>query len=87
MLGGRLRENLAVAVAPIGPFIAIGTPDEPLPQLGAACAYFTTETWQSAVTEWVDAAQLIIIVAGPTPWVRWELDTSLERHAWSKLII
>jgi hypothetical protein len=27
--GGRLEENLAAIVAPIGPFVAIGAPDEP----------------------------------------------------------
>lgn len=85
--GGRLEENLARFVAPIGPFVAIGAPDEPLPQLGAVRAYFTTDTWQSAVIDWVDMAELIVKVAGPTRWIRWELDTILDRNAWPKLLI
>ena len=85
--GGRLEENLAGIVAPIGPFVAIGAPDEPLPQLGAARAYFPEDTWQGQVIEWVDSAQLIVQVAGPTRWIRWELDTILDRGAWPKLVI
>ena len=80
-------KTVAAVVAPIGPFVAIGAPDEPLPQLGAARAYFTKDMWQSAVIEWVDEAQLIVTVAGPTHWIRWELDTILSRNAWPKLIV
>jgi hypothetical protein len=85
--GGRLEEILNRIVAPIGPFVAIGAPDEPLPQLGAARGYFTNDTWQSAVIDWVDKAQLIVTVAGPTRWIRWELETILDRNAWPKLLV
>jgi len=85
--GGRLEEMLAQEVAGRGPFVAIGKPDEPLPQLGAARSYFTSETWQSAIVHWVDMSQLIVKAAGPTRWIRWELDTILDRDAWRKLIV
>jgi hypothetical protein len=39
MSGGRLEERLDAVVAPIGPFITVGAPDEPLPKLGAARVY------------------------------------------------
>jgi hypothetical protein len=87
MRGGRLEEKLKAVVAPIGPFVAIGAPGEPLPQLGAARAYFTNDTWQSEVIEWMNMAQLIVVVAGPTHSLRWELDTILNRNAWAKLLI
>jgi hypothetical protein len=61
--------------------------NETLPQLGAARAYFSDDTWQSAIIRWVDLAGLIINVAGPTKWIRWELDTIVERDALTKLII
>jgi hypothetical protein len=85
--GGRLEEVLAREVRGIGPFVAIGAPTEPLPELGAARAYFSNDTWQSAIIRWVDLAGLIIKVMGPTKWIRWELDTIIERNALSKLII
>jgi hypothetical protein len=84
---GRLEESLAWEVRGIGPFVAIGTPTEPLPELGAARAYFSDDTWQSAIIRWVDLAGLIILVLGPTEWISWELDTIVERDALSKLII
>src|SRR5262245_50961427 len=68
-------------------FVAIGAPTEPLPELGAVRAYFSNDTWQSAIIRWIDLAALIIKVIGPTKWIRWELDTIIERNALSKLII
>ena len=47
-------------------------------------AYFAGDTWQSAVIEWSDSAQLIVMVAGPTHWIRWEFDAILDRNAWPK---
>jgi hypothetical protein len=84
---GRLEELMALAVRGIGPFVAIGAPTEQLPPLGAARAYFSDDTWQSAVIRWVDSAGLIIAVVGPTKWIRWELDTIVGRDAVTKLII
>jgi hypothetical protein len=84
---GRLEEALARQVRGIGPFVAIGAPTEPLPELGAARTYFSNDTWQSAIMRWVDLACLIIAMVGPTKWIRWELDTIIERDALSKLII
>ena len=85
--GGRLEEALAREVSGIGPFVAIGAPTEPLPELGAARAYFSNETWQNTIIRWIDSAGLIISVIGPTKWIRWELNTIVERDALSKLII
>lgn len=87
LAGGRLEEVLAKSVKHLGPFVAIGNPSERLPEIGAARAYHTNDTWQNAIKQWVDAAQLIIQVAGPTTWIRWELDTILARSAGSKLIL
>src|SRR5262245_17409494 len=84
---GRLEESLAWEVRGIGPFVAIGVPTEPLPELGATRAYFSDDTWQSTIIRWVDLAGLIILVLGPTEWIRWELGTIVERDALSKLII
>ena len=85
--GGRLEENVSRVVAPIGPFVALGAPGERLPELGAARAYTTDDTWQNEVIEWMDMAQLIVAVAGPTHSLRWEFDNILSRNAWAKLLI
>ena len=44
-----------------------------LPQLGAARAYFGDDEWQAAVADWIARARLIVVIAGTTPWVQWEL--------------
>jgi len=62
-------------------------PDEPLPQLGAARVYLATDSWQSKVIDLMDRAQLIVMAAGATRSVQWELDTVLSRDAWSKLVV
>lgn len=84
---GRLEEVIAGECRSIGPFVGIGAPDEKLPELGASRAYFTDEKWQGAIVRWVDMAQLIVKAAGPTQWIRWELDTITDRGAHDKLII
>lgn len=84
---GRLEEVIALDMRRLGPFVAIGSPNEPLPMLGAARAYHDTDTWRSAVVRWVDLAQAIVKIAGPTEWVRWELDTIIERGALTKLVL
>ena len=85
--GGRLEESVSGIVSPIGPFVALGAPGERLPELGAARAYTTDETWQGEVIEWMNMAQLIVAVAGPTHSLRWEFDNILSRNAWAKLLI
>ena len=85
--GVRLEEALAAEVVNVGPFVAIGAPGEPLAQLGATRAYFSDDSWQAAVTDWIDRSQLIITSAGPSEWIRWELATILGRHALTRLII
>lgn len=84
---GRLEEVIALDLRRLGPFVAIGSPNERLPMLGAARAYHDNDTWRSAVVRWVDLAQAIVKVAGPTAWVRWELDTIIERGALTKLVL
>jgi hypothetical protein len=85
--GGRLEEMIAGVVARFGPFVAVGAPDESLPQLGAARAYLPRDDWQNTIIDWVDAAQLIILVAGTTHWVRWEFNMVLRRGHWPNLIV
>ena len=83
----RLEEVIAAEVNRLGPFVAIGAPDDLLPRLGAARAYYENDTWQSAIQRWIDMAQLIVKVAGPTKWIRWELGHIIGQGAQSRLIV
>jgi len=82
-LEGRLTGHFAAS----GPFIAIGSPDHETPPAGAARAYFSDEEWQGRVGQWMQSARLIILVAGITKWVGWELEQALRRGDAGKLIV
>jgi hypothetical protein len=71
----------------LGPFVAIANPTTTLPKLGAAQSYFTDDTWQDAISRWIDMAQMIVMVVGRTAGVRWELDHIFSNQADRKLVI
>ncbi len=61
------------AVAPIGDLIAIGEPGEELPKPGAARVYISHDGWQDRVEAEIRKARLVVVRAGKTPGVFWEL--------------
>jgi hypothetical protein len=70
-----------------GPFIAISSPQETVPQVGAARVKLSDAEWQVAVTDWMETASVIVMYAGTTPWVGWELQRIIEGGWTDKLII
>ena len=82
----RIEDLVADAARPFGPVIAIGRPDGP-PETGAARAYFTGEDWRGAVERWADEAQFVLLVAGYTSGVSWELEKVLAQGHAAKLIV
>ena len=77
--GSSVEVAIARPVAGRGPFIAIGIPGEATPAGRAYRAYLTDADWQIAVLDWMYRSQLIVVILGRTPWVRWELETLQER--------
>jgi hypothetical protein len=63
----------------IGPVIAVGRPGEKLPPLGAARSHFDDDEWKDAVLAWMEHARMIVVVAGGTKGVTWELDQIASR--------
>jgi len=47
------EEQLAQAVAPLGPLLAIGQPGERLPKPGAIRVYASDTEWRDVVTHWL----------------------------------
>jgi hypothetical protein len=74
---GRLRpsfeENLTLVLSELGPVIAIGQPGERLPSLGAARMYVTGDDWQSAVSALMSNAAVVVVKAGVTQGLSWEI--------------
>lgn len=69
----RFEELMAFLVAGKSPLIAIGKPGEPLPELGAVRTYVSDDDWQAAVEETAKRVDSIMLVAGVTDGLEWEL--------------
>jgi len=81
------EEEVNKAFEQIGPMIAIGRPGEALPEAGAARAYFTDDQWQAAVYHYMDISRLIVLRAGLSQGLLWEVQNSIQRLTPSKLIL
>jgi hypothetical protein len=86
--GQRIEEVLVSATKRFGPTIAIGAPEDELPQLGAARAYVPrTNQWTAVALEWMHASQMIVTMAGSTPGLLWELNRIIEHGHLNKTIV
>jgi hypothetical protein len=85
--GIRLEEALGQTVGKLGPFLAVGEPNEGLPQLGAARAYLGQDAWQKAVLGWIRTSRLIIMLAGPTSWIHWEMQNVVQFARLHRLLL
>ena len=70
-----------------GPFIAIGSPKEKVPQVGAARVLLPDDQWQERVLGWMRGAALVVMYAGRTPWVNWELARVIENPGATRLLL
>jgi TM2 domain-containing membrane protein YozV len=81
------EQEIAFAMDRIGPFIAIGKPGERLPELGAARLYVADEDWRMVVGEMMRDAALVVIRAGETPNLWWEIDETMKQCPRQRVII
>src|SRR5262249_10406304 len=81
-----LEARLATHFFKTGPFIAVDSPKHTA-AIGAARASLSETDWQGKVVEWMGAARLIVLLAGLTQWVRWEMRQIVELGYTQKLII
>jgi hypothetical protein len=82
-----LETRLANHFHRFGPFIAIGSPKDTVPQPGAARVRLSDDEWQGRVVEWISTASVIIMYCGTTGWVNWELRQIVERGRAISLIL
>jgi hypothetical protein len=83
----RMEESIADQLRPFGPLIAIGKPGESLPRLGASRNYYSDAQWQAAALELMQEALLIVVIAGVSPGLRWELEAIARAGHRSKLLV
>jgi hypothetical protein len=58
----------------IGPYITVARPGEHLPELGASPIYLREDEWQSGVLGLLKKARFVVVRAGATPGLRWEIE-------------
>jgi hypothetical protein len=83
----RMEESIADQLRPFGPLVAIGKPGEALPQLGASRNYYSDAEWQAAALALMREALLIVVIAGVSPGLRWELEAIARAGHQSKLLV
>ena len=83
----RMEESIAEQFRPFGPLIAIGKPGEALPELGASRNYYSDSDWRPAAYRMMQDALLIVVIAGTTSGLRWEIETISRAGLQSKLLI
>lgn len=66
--------------------IAVGKPNEKLPELGAKRLYISDETWKEKVSNLVDHASIIIIKPNFSEGLVWEFNLLLEKRCLNKAI-
>ncbi|MDH6141840.1 hypothetical protein P3T35_003861 [Kitasatospora sp. GP30] len=81
------EEQLGRAFEVIGPFVAVGRPGETLPPVGAARLYMPDNGWDQAVLELVREAGLILLGAGTSAGIRWEIEQVTAMVPPEKIVI
>ena len=87
LLDPSLESRLANHFHRFGPFVAIGSPKETVPQIGAARVLLRENEWQGRVLGWMKDASVIIMYGGTTQWVNWELRQVIESGRATRLIL
>jgi len=72
----RSDETLTSVLKKVGPVVAVGRPADKVEPLGAARIYFDDLTWQEHVTILMRMSKLVVIQAGISPGLTWEITTA-----------
>jgi len=81
------EQELAWIMARVGPVVAIGRPGERLPQLGAARLYVDDNQWQETIDALMTRSALVVVRAGNTPNLWWEIERAMTRQRPERVII
>jgi hypothetical protein len=83
----RLEPQITHELRRFGPVVAISGDARTIDRTGARRVQVNDDVWQSVVTRWIDASMMIVMLAGTTPSVRWELETIIARDRVGSLFV
>jgi hypothetical protein len=72
------EERLVKHLSALGPVVTLGRPGEILPLTGASRVYVDDAHWQELVVDLLRRARLVMLQAGDSPGLQWEVNTSLQ---------
>ena len=82
-----LEQLIAWAAWRHGPVVAVGEPGTHLPPLGATRAYYPDDRWQEEVARRIEASAAVVLIAGRTRGLAWEIGHVARLGALSKLVV
>lgn len=82
-----VEEAIALAVGDAAPILAVGRPDDRLPRGNAVRLYADAEHWQPLVRDLIGRARWLILRAGETPGVRWEVEEIIRQGRLQRCVI
>lgn len=83
----RFEEQISYALLGEGPLVAIGRPGERVPELGATRTYWADADWQTAVETTAHRVHRVVMVAGLTGGLAWEIERLREWGMLNKALI
>lgn len=81
------EEILAMQLDSVGPLVALEQPGQSLPELGATRVAAAERNWREMVEALLERSRLVIVRAGDTPNLLWELGRVVQRVPPEKLVI
>jgi hypothetical protein len=81
------EEDLGSVLRPFGDMVAIGQPGEQLPVPGATRMYANQSDWRQVVLASMQSAPLVVIRAGSSPGLLWEMSQAIRTLAPERLLI
>jgi len=81
------EEILADILDEVGPFVAIGRPEDKLPPLGASRKYLPDGPWKPHVLNLLNRASLVVLLAGKTEGLAWEMAQCRRRLDPKQLVV
>ncbi len=81
------EQEMAWIMDRAGPVVAIGKPGERLPELGAARKYVDDDHWRDTITDLMARAALVVVRAGDTANLWWEIEQAAARVRPERIIV
>jgi hypothetical protein len=84
---GTREQHLASVMTEIGPLVAIGRPGDSLAPLGAERRYCENEDWKDEVGSLIAQARFVVIQAGASTGLLWEINEVTKRLKPEQILI